>query len=83
MSSGFVTEAEVEEAKRRRQEEWEKVRQPDEPLEVSESIVFGQFCGKSFKDIQRQYFLLVRHPNPLSTIAPSTTDSKSRNREKT
>lgn len=32
MSSGFVTEAEIAEAKKARQEEWEKVRQPNQPL---------------------------------------------------
>lgn len=32
MSSGFVTEAEVAEARQKRQEEWEKVRQPDQPM---------------------------------------------------
>lgn len=32
MSSGFITEAEIEAAKQRRQEEWEKVRKPDQPL---------------------------------------------------
>lgn len=32
MSSGFVTESEIAEARKKRQEEWEKVRQPDEPL---------------------------------------------------
>lgn len=32
MSSGFVTESELAEARQKRQEEWEKVRQPDQPL---------------------------------------------------
>lgn len=32
MSSGFVTETEIAEARKKRQEEWEKVRQPDQPL---------------------------------------------------
>lgn len=32
MSSGFVTEAELNEARQKRQAEWEKVRQPDQPL---------------------------------------------------
>lgn len=32
MSSGFITETELNEARQRRQEEWEKVRQSDEPL---------------------------------------------------
>lgn len=32
MSSGFVTETEIAEAKKKRQEEWDKVRKPDDPL---------------------------------------------------
>ena len=35
MSGGlksFVTEAEADEIKKKRQEEWEKVRKPDDPL---------------------------------------------------
>lgn len=37
MSSGFVTEAEVQEARRIRQEEWEKVRKPDQPVGKNKS----------------------------------------------
>jgi len=36
MSSGFVTEAEIAEARRKRQEDWDKVRHPDQPE--------GNFC---------------------------------------
>lgn len=32
MSSGFVTEREIVEERRKRQEEWEKVRQADQPI---------------------------------------------------
>lgn len=32
MSSGFVTETELSEARKKRQEEWEKVRQADQPM---------------------------------------------------
>lgn len=32
MSSGFISEVEIAAAKQRRQAEWEKVRQPDQPL---------------------------------------------------
>lgn len=32
MSSGFITESEIAEAKRKRQEEWERVRNADQPL---------------------------------------------------
>lgn len=41
MSSGFVTEAEIEAAKQKRQEEWEKVRQPDQPLGKQNEIMFN------------------------------------------
>uniref|UniRef100_A0A1I8QAA8 FAM192A/Fyv6 N-terminal domain-containing protein n=1 Tax=Stomoxys calcitrans TaxID=35570 RepID=A0A1I8QAA8_STOCA len=36
MSSGFITESELAEARQRRQEEWEKVRTADQPLERPE-----------------------------------------------
>uniref|UniRef100_U5ETC4 FAM192A/Fyv6 N-terminal domain-containing protein n=1 Tax=Corethrella appendiculata TaxID=1370023 RepID=U5ETC4_9DIPT len=36
MSSGFVTETELEEARKKRQEEWEKVRKADDPAEAPE-----------------------------------------------
>ena len=32
MFKEFVTEKEIEEVKKKRQEEWEKVRRPDQPL---------------------------------------------------
>lgn len=34
MSSGFITESEIAEAKRVRQEEWDKVRNKEDPEEV-------------------------------------------------
>ena len=39
MSSGFVTETEVEERKRVRQEEWERVRKPEDPQTAPEEPV--------------------------------------------
>ncbi|XP_045505170.1 PSME3-interacting protein [Colias croceus] len=36
MSSGFISESEILEARRRRQEEWEKVRTEDQPQEAPE-----------------------------------------------
>lgn len=32
MSSGFITETEISEIRKRRQEEWDKVRKADDPL---------------------------------------------------
>ncbi|XP_039284063.1 PSME3-interacting protein isoform X2 [Nilaparvata lugens] len=36
MSSGFISESEIAEKRKCRQEEWEKVRKPDQPLEAPE-----------------------------------------------
>ncbi|PIO76935.1 hypothetical protein TELCIR_00985 [Teladorsagia circumcincta] len=43
MSSGFVSSEELEEQRRRRQEEWERVRKPEDPKEAPEPEV----CNKS------------------------------------
>lgn len=45
MSSGFVTETELAEARQKRQEEWEKVRQPDEPLGKTHSQFYLIFSS--------------------------------------
>ena len=39
MSSGFVTETELEERKKVRQEEWERVRKPSDPVAVPEEQI--------------------------------------------
>lgn len=36
MSSGFITENEIAEARKKKQEEWERVRKADDPIEVPE-----------------------------------------------
>lgn len=36
----FVSEKQIEEAKQKRQEEWEKVRRPDQPLGKQKLIMF-------------------------------------------
>lgn len=42
MNSNFITEKEIAEARKRRQEEWEKVRTPDQPLERPEEPFDGR-----------------------------------------
>lgn len=56
MSSGFVTEAELEEARRVRQEEWERVRKPDQP--VGMAITWGVSRGLQ----SPMHFLIVYSP---------------------
>lgn len=58
MSSGFVTESEINEARQRRQEEWEKVRQPDEPLgtlfiNFKKILIFSRCLFISFNTLER------------------------------
>ncbi|KJH43918.1 methyltransferase domain protein [Dictyocaulus viviparus] len=43
MSSGFVTSSELEELRKKRQEEWEKVRKPNDPIAAPEP----ETCTKS------------------------------------
>lgn len=50
MSSGFVTESEINEARKLRQEEWEKVRQPDQPLERPEEPYDGRSLFDRLKE---------------------------------
>ena len=38
MSSGFISEKTLEEKKKARQEEWEKVRKPEDPKEAPEEV---------------------------------------------
>ncbi|XP_016976536.1 PSME3-interacting protein [Drosophila rhopaloa] len=49
MSSGFVTEAEAAEQRQRRQEEWERVRQPEDPLERPEEPYDGRSLYERLK----------------------------------
>ena len=47
MASGFVTETEIEEKKRVRQEEWDKVRKPDDPEAAPEEPVDNRsYCDR-------------------------------------
>ncbi|XP_050080855.1 PSME3-interacting protein [Anopheles maculipalpis] len=51
MASGFVTETELAEARRIRQEEWEKVRTEDQPIEAPEE----EYDGRSlYERLQEQ-----------------------------
>jgi len=53
MSSGFVTEAELDAKRKARQEEWEKVRKPDEPKEAPDEEYDGRSLFERLEE-QRQ-----------------------------
>ncbi|XP_037948146.1 PSME3-interacting protein [Teleopsis dalmanni] len=50
MSSGFVTETEIIEARKRRQDEWEKVRTAEQPLERPEEPYDGRSLYERLKE---------------------------------
>lgn len=57
MSSGFISETEIVEARRRRQEEWEKVRTEDQP---KGTYYFVGIHSQSNKLLWRIFVLPVR-----------------------
>lgn len=54
MSSGFITESEIAERRRVRQEEWEKVRKPDQPLEAPEETYEPQDFRSLYERLEEQ-----------------------------
>ncbi|CAI4228525.1 unnamed protein product [Auanema sp. JU1783] len=50
MSSGFVSSNELDEEKKKRQEEWEKVRKPEDPLSAPEPEVCNKTLFEQLRD---------------------------------
>lgn len=68
MSSGFVTEAEAAEARKRRQEEWERVRQPEDPLERPEESYDGRSLYERLKDNKTKKDMEYEEAHKLSML---------------
>ena len=51
MLKQFVTEKEIEEVKKKRQEEWEKVRRPDQPL-GRHMLICDLFCAACMRGVR-------------------------------
>ncbi|KAH8316359.1 hypothetical protein KR067_005867 [Drosophila pandora] len=68
MSSGFVTEAEAAEARKRRQEEWERVRQPEDPLERPEEPYDGRSLYERLKDNKTKKDMEYEEAHKLSML---------------
>ncbi|VDO59163.1 unnamed protein product [Onchocerca flexuosa] len=52
MTDRFVTEKELDEVKKRRQEEWEKVRKPSDPKEVPEEEIDNRPLYDRLKEVR-------------------------------
>ncbi|PAV59689.1 hypothetical protein WR25_21272 [Diploscapter pachys] len=50
MSSGFVTSSELDEERKKRQDEWEKARKPDDPITAPEPEVCNKTLFEQLRD---------------------------------
>ncbi|XP_055903385.1 PSME3-interacting protein [Eupeodes corollae] len=76
MSSGFVTETEAAEARKRRQEEWEKVRTPDQPLERPEEPYDNRTLYDKLKDQKMQKDLEYEEAHKLKNLIRGLDDDE-------
>ncbi|EDV37026.1 uncharacterized protein Dana_GF11643 [Drosophila ananassae] len=76
MSSGFVTEAEAAEARKRRQEEWERVRQPEDPLERPEEPYDGRSLYERLKDNKTKKDMEYEEAHKLKNLIRGLDDDE-------
>ncbi|KAH8355165.1 hypothetical protein KR093_007433 [Drosophila rubida] len=76
MSSGFVTESEAAEARQRRQEEWERVRQPDDPLERPEEPYDGRSLYDRLKEQKNKKDMEYEEAHKLKNLIRGLDDDE-------
>ncbi|XP_068146091.1 PSME3-interacting protein [Drosophila tropicalis] len=76
MSSGFVTEAEAAEARQRRQEEWERVRQPEDPLERPEEPYDGRSLYDRLKEQKTKKDMEYEEAHKLKNLIRGLDDDE-------
>ncbi|XP_059622204.1 PSME3-interacting protein [Phlebotomus argentipes] len=76
MSSGFISEAELAEAKKKRQEEWEKVRKPDDPEEKPEEPYDGRSLYERLKEQKDKKDLEFEESRKLKNLIRGLDDDE-------
>ncbi|KAM7343952.1 PSME3-interacting protein [Cochliomyia hominivorax] len=76
MSSGFVTESEINEARQRRQEEWEKVRNPEDPLERPEEPYDGRSLFDRLKEQKMKKDMEYEEAHKLKNLIRGLDDDE-------
>ncbi|CAD7011306.1 protein FAM192A [Ceratitis capitata] len=76
MSSGFVTETEAAEARKRRQEEWERVRTPDQPLERPEEPYDGRSLFERLKEQKMKKDMEYEEAHKLKNLIRGLDDDE-------
>ncbi|KAF7266440.1 hypothetical protein GWI33_020233 [Rhynchophorus ferrugineus] len=76
MSSGFITEAEVAEVRKRRQEEWERVRKPSDPLERPEEPVDNRSLFERLQEQKHKKDLEYEEAHKLKNMIKGLDDDE-------
>ncbi|EDW60358.1 PSME3-interacting protein [Drosophila virilis] len=76
MSSGFVTESEAAEARQRRQEEWERVRQPEDPMERPEEPYDGRSLYDRLKEQKTKKDMEFEEAHKLKNLIRGLDDDE-------
>ncbi|XP_044014684.1 PSME3-interacting protein isoform X2 [Aphidius gifuensis] len=76
MSSGFVTEAEIAEQKRIRQEEWEKVRTADQPIDAPEEPYDGRSLFDKLQDQKNKRDMEYEEAHKLKNMIRGLDDDE-------
>uniref|UniRef100_A0A336M7Y0 CSON008888 protein n=1 Tax=Culicoides sonorensis TaxID=179676 RepID=A0A336M7Y0_CULSO len=76
MSSGFITETEIAEAKRIRQEEWDKVRNSDDPVEAPEPVTDHRSLFERLKEQKDKKDLEYEETHKLKNMIRGLDDDE-------
>ncbi|XP_065085240.1 PSME3-interacting protein [Ochlerotatus camptorhynchus] len=76
MSSGFVTETELAEARRKRQEEWEKVRTADQPEEAPEEEYDSRSLYERLQEQKQKKDLEFEETHKLKNMIKTLDDDE-------
>lgn len=76
MSSGFVTETELAEARRKRQEEWEKVRTADQPEEAPEEEYDSRSLYERLQEQKQKKDLEFEEAHKLKNMIKTLDDDE-------
>ncbi|XP_017146140.2 PSME3-interacting protein [Drosophila miranda] len=76
MSSGFVTEAEAAEARPNSQEKWERVRQPEDPLERPEEPYDGHSLYDRLKEQKNKKDMEYEEAHKLKNLIRGLDDDE-------
>ncbi|XP_018322005.1 protein FAM192A isoform X1 [Agrilus planipennis] len=76
MSSGFITETEIEAAKKKRQEDWERVRKADDPLEAPEPTYDSRSLYERLQEQKQKRDLEYEEAHKLKNMIKGLDDDE-------